>query len=112
MTLPSSHSARSIDIYHHKHIPEKPTPPHVLTTPTNVSYSQQTMSSSSPAVDDKPASTKKPGPKSKTGSKPAPVDHKFEIGDIVLARLRGYPPWRQSFSFLNPPSLHADGKNA
>ncbi|KIR29210.1 hypothetical protein I309_01797 [Cryptococcus deuterogattii LA55] len=52
------------------------------------------MSSSSPAVDDKPASTKKPGPKSKTGSKPAPVDHKFEIGDIVLARLRGYPPWR------------------
>ncbi|XAO24445.1 hypothetical protein I312_103246 [Cryptococcus bacillisporus CA1280] len=61
------------------------------------------MSSSSPAVDDKPASTKKPGPKSKTGSKPAPVDHKFEIGDIVLARLRGYPPWPARIA--NPETL-------
>ncbi|KAE8539416.1 hypothetical protein D1P53_004516 [Cryptococcus gattii VGV] len=61
------------------------------------------MSSSSPVVDDKPASTKKPGPRSKTGSKPAPVDHKFEIGDIVLARLRGYPPWPARIA--NPETL-------
>jgi hypothetical protein len=40
-----------------------------------------------------------PKPKSKGGAKgkkAAPADDvKYESGDIVLARLRGYPPWRE-----------------
>lgn len=56
--------------------------------------------SSSPLRDDKPAA-KKSAAKSRPASKPAPAEHKFEIGDIVLARLRGYPPWRQ----YSPPPL-------
>nr|ODN91545.1 hypothetical protein L204_05530 [Cryptococcus depauperatus CBS 7855] len=40
-----------------------------------------------------PSSTKKGGPRSKTKQPQPSPDHKFQIGDIVLARLRGYPPW-------------------
>ncbi|OXC59572.1 hypothetical protein C358_04969 [Cryptococcus neoformans MW-RSA852] len=58
--------------------------------------------SSSPPRDDKPAA-KKSAAKSRPASKPAPAEHKFEIGDIVLARLRGYPPWPARIA--NPETL-------
>ncbi|AFR97015.1 hypothetical protein C343_05147 [Cryptococcus neoformans C23] len=58
--------------------------------------------SSSPLRDDKPAA-KKSAAKSRPASKPAPAEHKFEIGDIVLARLRGYPPWPARIA--NPETL-------
>lgn len=51
--------------------------------------------SSSPARDDKPAPAKKPAPRPRAAAAKPPADHKFDIGDIVLARLRGYPPWRE-----------------
>lgn len=52
-------------------------------------------------IDDHEVTTKpkgKAGAKGRTsvGAKKAPAeDIKFEYGDIVLARLRGYPPWRE-----------------
>ncbi|ODN73165.1 hypothetical protein L202_07730 [Cryptococcus amylolentus CBS 6039] len=46
-----------------------------------------------PSSDNAPASKgSKGGPKGKKAAQGVEV-HKFKIGDIVLARLRGYPPW-------------------
>ncbi|TYJ53947.1 hypothetical protein B9479_005424 [Cryptococcus floricola] len=46
-----------------------------------------------PSSDNPPASkASKGGPKGKKAAQGVEV-HKFKIGDIVLARLRGYPPW-------------------
>ncbi|AAW45692.1 hypothetical protein CNI02650 [Cryptococcus deneoformans JEC21] len=59
--------------------------------------------SSSPARDDKPAPAKKPAPRPRAAAAKPPADHKFDIGDIVLARLRGYPPWPARIA--NPETL-------
>jgi len=41
--------------------------------------------------------SKSGGPKGKGKKSAAPVEEiNYEYGDIVLARLRGYPPWRKS----------------
>ena len=59
--------------------------------------------SSKPPSSSKPASSKPAGGKkgrpSVGGAKkgaPASTASKFEVGDIVLSRLKGYPPWRES----------------
>lgn len=45
---------------------------------------------------EKPKSNKKTAKGGKAGkSKEAADNQKYEFGDIVLARLRGFPPWRE-----------------
>lgn len=40
------------------------------------------------------------GASKKGGASAADENRKYEVGDIVLARLRGYPPWREYSSCL------------
>lgn len=45
---------------------------------------------------EKPKSNKKTAKGGKAGKSKESLDsQKFEFGDIVLARLRGFPPWRE-----------------
>lgn len=62
------------------------------------SSSSKKAPASSSAKTAKPrASTAGNGNKKSNGSAQASTgDKKFEYGDIVLARLKGYPPWRES----------------
>lgn len=44
-------------------------------------------------------------PKKSGGGGTSGGDKKFEVGDIVLARLKGYPPWRESHDHLHQDHL-------
>lgn len=69
-------------------------------SPLTVAMSEE-ADKAAPAVDAgvKPASKRSSAPKPRKsggGSKKAAQDTaKHEFGDIVLARLRGFPPWRE-----------------
>jgi len=98
---------------------EEPTPAPAAESPAPAASAEAT-----PAAEDAPASTKDNKPKSKkaapkkaapTSSKPsggakkggaASTDNKnFEVGDIVLARLKGFPPWREFQHVAKMPKL-------